>query len=192
MPALGWAHGCDITTRKGGIPFLTFFKCDPDIEFPVDTGEDSPWTDLDNWRFAICQLHLFVTGELLGQKPKGTFTKKRLGSCSPESTVAGSKTITFQDFNADNDTLLDFDFWNGVKANQKFFQLGWVTCEDLVYQTTNNWDLEIDEVSEQDSEQGLSFKDGSISINQFDMITPIKVAGIYDLLKNLSTAECYG
>lgn len=193
IPNADWTKDCEIGTRPGGIPFLTFFKCNPDLEFPQDTGEESPWTDLDNWLFAICQEHLFVTGELLGQKPKGTFTKRRTSSCAPETTIAGSKTITFQDYNASVDDLIDFDFWSAIVSNKRFLQIGWITCDDLVYQTASSWDLDLDEVKEDNSEQGLSYFDGVVTINQFALITPIKVPGIYDLIKSFTSAtECYG
>lgn len=187
-----WARGCNIQTRKGGIPYLLFYKCDPDASFAVDTGELSPWTSLENLRQAICQENMYVTGEVLGQKPKGSFTKRRTSSCSPEQTIAGSKTITFQDYNADNTDLLDFDFWGGIVDNKKFLQPGWVTQDDLLYMVTNGWDIEIDEVAEDNSETGLAFKDGIITVNQFSMIVPILVPGIYDFLKNFTTTECYG
>ncbi len=192
MPALGWAHGCDINTRKGGIPFFLFYKCDPDAVFAVDTGDLSPWSSLENIRQALCQENLYSSGEVLGQKAKGSFTKKRLTSCGSERTVAGSKSLSFQDFNADNDALIDFDFWNGIVANKRFLQVGWVTCDDLLYMTSNAWDIEVDEVIEADSETGLSFKDGVININQLEMITPIKVPGLLAMLQNLSTETCYG
>lgn len=192
MPALGWAHGCDITTRKGGIPFFLFYKCDPDAEFAVDTGDLSPFSSLENIRQAICQLNLYVTGEGVGSKAKGTFTKKRVSSCGPEKTVAGSKQLTFRDYNADNDELIDFDFWNGVFNNRKFLQLGWVTCDDLLYMVTESWDMEPDEVIEEDSETGNSYKDIVFTVNKLDMITPIKVPGLLAMLQNLTSATCYG
>lgn len=188
-----WARGCDITTRKGGIPFLLFYKCDPDATFAEDTGDESPWTSLENLRQAICQENMYVTGELLGQKPKGSTTKRRTSSCSPEQTISGQKQITFQDFNADNANLLDFNFWGGIQANRKFLQIGWVTKDDLLYMSTSPWDIDIDEVSEDNDETGLAFKDGVITINQFAMVEPILVTGIFDFLKNFNNTEtCYG
>lgn len=192
MPSLGDRLDCNISTRKGGIPFLLFYKCDPDAEFAIDTGEDSPWSSLENIRQAICQENLYATGELLGSKPKGTSTKKRFSSCSPEETVSGVKTLNFQDYNADNDNLVDFEFWPAVVANKKFLQVGWVTCDDLLYMSSSPFDIDVDPVIEDNSESGYTFWDGVISINQVSIIVPIKVVGIYDLLKNLSTAVCYG
>jgi hypothetical protein len=193
IPNADWTKDCSIGTRVGGIPFLTFFKCDPDINFPVDTGELSPWTSLDNWRYAICNGLMFVTGELLGQKPKGTFTKRRITSCSPEVVVSGSKTITFQDFNSSPDDLIDFDFWSGINESKRYLQFGWISCDDLSYQTAKNWDLDVDQVIEDNSQEGLSFYEGEVTINEPNIIKPIKVPGLYDLISNFTTeTECYG
>lgn len=192
IPSIKWADECEVATRPGGIPFLLFYKCDPDAEFAEDTGDLSPWSSLENVRQAICQEQLFVTGELLGQKPKGTSTKRRISSCSPEQVIAGSKTITFQDYNSSPDDLIEFDFWAGVQSNQKYLQIGWVTCDDRLYQSSKPFSLDIDEVADPDSETGLSFMDGEVVINEASLIIPIKVPGLFDLLKNFTTAQCYG
>lgn len=193
IPNVDWAKQCEIITRKGGIPFLTFFKCDPDLSFPYAAadGETSPWTNLDNVTWALCNGHLLITPELIGQKPKGTFTKRRLSSCAPEMTIGGQKQITFQDFNSDPDTLLDFDFWKGVVASKKFLQLGWITGEDLWYQTEKPWDIELDTVHE-DNDEGMAFYDGVVTISEHEIIKPIKVTGLSDLIKSFTTADyCY-
>ena len=193
VPDQDWTKGCSIGTRLGGIPFLTFYKCDPSVTFPVDTGELSPWTDLDNVRYAICNNLLFITGELLGQKPKGSTTKRRISSCSPEVSVSGSKQITFQDFNASPDELIDFDFWQAILDNRNFLQVGWISCDDLWYQSEAKWDLDLDQVIEDNSETGKSFYDGAMTINQMSLIKPIKVAGLSDLIASFTKeVECYG
>jgi hypothetical protein len=190
IPNTDWAKGCDITTRKGGIPFLTFYRCDPSLSFPY-SGTLSPWDNLLNVEWALCNGHLYITGEVLGQKPKGSFTKRRIASCSPEMTVAGQKTITFQDFNSDPTGLLDFDFWRSIDSSKKFLQVGWLTCEDLWFQTTSPWDLEIDHVIE-DNKEGMSFYEGAVTINEKEIIKPLYVAGISDLIASFTTADyCY-
>ena len=83
-----YSGGCGVTTRNGGISKLAFVKCD--YEF----------TDISNqaeWIAAIAAGNVVLTGLLLGQKPKGSFTKKRISSCGPEAIVGGEKTVTFQD-----------------------------------------------------------------------------------------------
>lgn len=187
IPSTDWAKGCGITSRPGGVPFLTFFKCDPDFAFPYAND----WSNLDNVKWALCNGHLYITGEVLGQKPKGTFTKRRLTSCAPEMTISGTKTITFQDFNSDPDNLLDFDFWSAIDYSKRYLQFGWITCDDLWFQTDKAWDLEIDYVQE-DSSEGMSFYDGVVTISEKALIKPIKVTGLSDLIASFTTEEyCY-
>lgn len=186
FPDMSWVNGCNITTRMGGIPRLTFLKCVPDLEFPNAGG----YTNLDNIKWLICQGYLFVTGDLLGQKPKGTFTKRRLSSCAPETTISGQKTVTFQDFNADNTDLLDFDFWQAVTDNKEFMKFGWVTCDGRWYQYDGEWDIEVDEVAE-DTKDGKTFYDGTITMATKDLVKPIIVPGILDLFKSIKSDTCY-
>lgn len=192
IPNNDWSKNCDLTNRTGGIPFLTFVKCDPDYTHPNDTGDLSPWTNLENIKAAICAGILYITAEIIGQKPKGTFTKKRLTSCSPEQTVSGVKTVTFQDYNADEENLLDYNFWAGIDKNKRFMAVGWITCAELWYQTDSDWDLELDEIIE-DSSEGFSYKDGTVSISETALIIPFRVPGILNLIQSFIIAdECYG
>lgn len=186
FPDMSWVNGCNITTRMGGIPRLTFLKCVPDLVLPNEGG----WANTDNIQWAICQGYLFVTGDLLGQKPKGSFTKRRLSSCAPEQTIAGSKTVTAQDFNADVDNLLDFDFWGAVVDNKRFMKFGWITCDGRWYQYDGEWDVEVDEVIE-DTKDGKSFYDILITMATKDLVTPILVPGILELFKAQTATTCY-
>lgn len=189
IPNNDWSKDCDLTERKGGIPYLTFLKCDPDYVHP--NPSDSPWEDLDNIKVAICAGILYISAEVLGQKPKGTFTKRRLSSCAPEKTISGTKTITFQDFNADKENLIDFDFWNGIDESKRFMSFGWITCDERWYQTNSDWDLEIDEVIE-DTKDGMSYYDGIVTISEKSLIKPILVPGLIDLISSfLISEECY-
>jgi hypothetical protein len=198
IPNIDFINGCNISTRDGGIPRMTFLKCDPNMVLPyqgVDgdgnlSASADPWTNIDNVKWAICNGFLYITGDLVGQKPKGSFTKRRLSSCSPEITVSGSKTVTFTDFNADNDDLIDFDFWQAILDNKQFMYFGFVGCNDLWYQHAGAWDLELDQVIE-DTNDGKSFYDGVVTMTSKDLIKPIKVAGLLNTLKSFSSADCY-
>lgn len=197
IPNNDWTKLCNLTYRTGGIPYVTFISCDPDQEFPNPGGPDgddpdgNPWENLDNVRWAICEGILHVSGALLGQKPKGTFNKRRLSSCGPEQTISGTQTLTFQDYNADTVDLKDFDFWNGIDDNKNFLTVGWITCDELWYMTDNDWDLEIGDVIE-DTKDGMNYKDGVISISEKALIKPISVPGIIDVLKSYLISEnCY-
>lgn len=192
IPNNDWTNGCNTKSRKGGIPRLTFLKCDETmvLPYPPAVGQTNPWTNLDNVKWALCNGFLFITAPILGQKPRGSFTKKRFNSCDPESVIAGSKTITFQDFNADNTDLIDYEFWPSIDANQKFMRLGWITCEDLWYMYDGAWSLEIDDVAE-DTSDGNTFWDGVITMATKDVIAPVSVPGLKALLDSYSTSECY-
>jgi hypothetical protein len=191
IPSTDWANACDLTTRDGGIPRLTFLKCDESLELPYSpaVGQSNPYTNIQNVMWALCNGYLYVTGELIGQKPKGSFTKRRLTSCGPERVIAGAKTVTFQDFNADKENLLDFDFWKSIETNRRFLFFGFITCDERWYQWDGQWDLEVDEVIE-DTSDGKSFYDGTITMNTKDILKPIVVPGILDALRSFNTTEC--
>lgn len=187
MPDMAWVNGCNITTRSGGIPRLTFLKCVPGgVPLPYAGG----WTNLANIQWAICQGYLYVTGDVLGQKPKGSFTKRRLSSCAPETTISGAKTIAFQDFNADTSDLVDFEFWTQVVNNKEFLKFGYITCDERWYQYDGEWDIEIDEVVE-DTKDGKSFWDGVITMATKDILVPISVPGILAKLSSITSSTCY-
>lgn len=193
IPSIDFINGCKLTTRDGGIPRLTFLVCDPNLTLPEPPapGQTDPWTNLDNVKWAICNGYLFITGNLVGQKPKGTTTKRRLSSCGPEETIAGQKTLTFTDFNADKETLIDYDFWQQILDNRKFLYFGFIACDDRWYQYPGKWDLEVDEVIEDNSESGLSFYDGTVVMSTKDIIKPILVPGLLTFLAGFKSADCY-
>lgn len=193
IPATHKFNGCNISTRKGGIARLAFLKCVADMVFPFDPpeGETNPWKNLLNVKWAICEDLLHVSGKILGQKPKGSFTKKRIASCDPEETTSGSKTITFSDYNAaGDDSLLEYDFWAAIMANKKFMYFSWITCDDLWYQYSGTWDLENDDVIEQTNDDNTFF-DGVVTMNTKEFITPIKVPGLLALISSFTSETCY-
>lgn len=186
MPNMDWVNGCNITTRPGGVARATFLLCTGDLDFPYENG----WDNLENIKWAICSGYLFVTGRILGQKPKGSFTKRRLSSCSPEETISGSKTVTWQDYNADNVNLTDFDFYTAVVKNKKYMFFGWVTCDDRWYQYAGEWDIEVDEV-EEDTKDGKSFYDAVVTMATKDLIKPRIVPGLIALINSFNSEDCY-
>lgn len=186
IPQNDWINQCELSIRNGGIPRLTFLKCDSTLEFPYANG----WENIENIKWALCNGHLFISAPVLGQKPKGSFQKKRLTSCSPEETISGTKTITFQDYNADKEDLVDYDFWAGISENKKFLKFGYITCDERWFQFNGNWDIEIDEVDE-DTLEGNSYWDGTITMSTKDILKPILVPGILAALEEFTTANCY-
>jgi hypothetical protein len=186
LPDMSWVNACNISTRTGGIPRLTFLKCNDNFVLPYPDG----WANTNNVLWAINNGQLYVTGDVLGQKPKGSFTKRRLSSCAPETTISGAKTITFQDFNADTTTLLDFDFWSAVVENKAFLKFGWITCDERWYQYNGEWDIEIDETIE-DTKDGKSLWDGVITMATKDIVVPILAPGILAALKSITSVPSY-
>jgi hypothetical protein len=186
LPDMSWVNACNISTRTGGIPRLTFLKCNENFVLPYPNG----WENINNILWAVNNGQLYVTGDVLGQKPKGSFTKRRLSSCAPETTISGAKTITFQDFNADTTTLLDFDFWTAVVENKAFLKFGWITCDERWYQYSGEWDIEIDETIE-DTKDGKSLWDGVITMATKDIVVPIMVPGILAALKSITSVPAY-
>jgi hypothetical protein len=177
IPQNDWVNGCNITKRPGGIPRMLFLKCDPDYVHPNPGGFDN----LDNWLPALCAGILYVTGEVLGQKPKGSVTKKRLQSCGPEEVVSGTKTVSWQDYNAEPDELLDYAFYDAIMKNRKFFKFGWISCDELVHMFNGDWDLEGDYVTE-DNQDGNTFFDGVVTMSSVDLIVPVSVPGVLAVL----------
>lgn len=192
IPATDWANGCDIIFRPGGICRLTFLICDDSMVLPHSpiAGQTNQWTNKLNVLWALCNGYLKITGTIMGQKPRGSFTKKRLRSCGPETTISGTKTIAFKDYNSDPDNLLEFDFWQSIMDNQRFLLLGWVTSDEYWYQYTGEWDLENDDVIEETKDDNTFF-DGVITMSTKAIIKPIKCPGILETLDSFATAECY-
>jgi hypothetical protein len=184
MTQADWANNCTNDARKGGISRLLFYKCNDTFEFKEPGG----WSNLNNIKQAMCEGFLFVSGPVLGQKPKGSFTKKRMSSCAPEVTTGGSKSITFQDYNADVD-FKDNDFWNGVLQNKPYLYLGYITCDDRLYQVEGAWDLEIDEVHEETNE-GNSFYDGALTFQGIELLKPVEVPGLNSMLEAYDHSAC--
>lgn len=186
IPQVDWSRQCDIIARKGGINRLLFFVCDPNWVFPEAGG----WGNIANWAAAICDGLLYYTGEVMAQKPKGSFTKKRFSSCAPEQIIAGSKTVTFLDYNAAVD-LVDYTAWQAYFDNQKYMSFGFTTCDDRVYQVPGDFSLEVDEVIE-DTNEGNSYFDGVVTFQTMDLVIPIEVPGLNDFLKKFDfNAYCY-
>ncbi len=160
--------GCGIVTRPGGIQKVGFVKCDYTFIDITDTLE---------WETAIAAGDIVVSGLILGQKPKGSFTKKRLSSCSPEAVVGGEKTMTFQDYNTDTVTPGGtglYTFWNTILLEPQSYQMFYYTCDKYVYGLLSDFQLEIDEITE-DNSTGNTFLDGILSWNQIGLTVPVAV-----------------
>ena len=170
---------CGIETRRGGIHRLVFTTCDV---------QPSDMTDLAEWLTYIEACKARASGEIVGQKPKGSYDKRRFSSCAPEQVSGGEKTLTFQDYNADNEFFSDIPFWNAVLTQTTRYRVGWFTCEGLFY-GLYPFALEIDEIIE-DSRKGKSYKEGIITIDQIALFEPVYIPGLEALFVENQTYNC--
>lgn len=142
---------------------------------------------------AICAGHLFFTGNLLGQKPKGSVTRKRIYSCQPEIVIAGTKTVTFQDYNSYTPINLEGDpnfpvgqeylFWDFIDEFQDYLTMGFTTCDGRAYFVDGEWNLEIDEVIEE-TKDDTSFMDGTLTIQRRELILGISDTALPGVFAN--------
>lgn len=168
VPA-SYAGGCGIVTRNGGIKRIWIIKCDYTFTNIGDRTE---------WETAVDDGNAVGSGLILGQKAKGSFTKKRIASCQPEGVVGAEKQITFQDYNTDTITpgggCLAYDFWNTVLTSPSNYKLAYESCDGYVYGVINDFQVEIDEVIE-DNNTGSIYFDGTILWNDIEMLCPVAV-----------------
>lgn len=168
---------CAIVFRKGSISFFAFQNCDS--PFTDVSGDEI--TDIVAWTDAIAAdpptIHL--SGEVVGQRPKGSVTKLRVSGCRPEQVVSSADTITFRDYNADLAGLSEFGFWNSILANVAGLNLMVVTCDDLVYfYDAGTWNLEISSIISETIDEA-NYMDGTINIlGDGSMVAPVLVSGL--------------
>ena len=164
--------GCGITTRTGGISKLVFVKCDYVFE---DISDRTEWEAAVNHTTGGEPDPIVVfSGLLLAQKPKGTFTKKRISSCAPEQLVGKENQITFQDFNSDTLDCKDIEFWNTLVTASSSYQFGYYTCDGYFYGLVPEFSLEVDQVIE-DNSTGNIFFDGTVSWLDLNMLCGVSV-----------------
>lgn len=169
------AGGCGITVRNGGISKIVFVKCDYTF---------TDISDRDEWIAALNHTtegpnpqpdpQVVFSGLLLAQKPKGSFTKKRISSCAPEQLVGKENQITFQDYNSDPLLCKDIDFWNTIVNSASSYQMGYYTCDGYFYGLVEEFSIEVDQVIE-DNTTGNIFFDGTISWLDLNMLCGVQV-----------------
>lgn len=160
--------GCRLQTRTAGVDRFVFARCDIDF---------TSITDISEWTTKAAAGEVVFSGQVLGQKPKGTFTKKKLASCRPEIVTGVTRQLTFTDSNADNDAFTDYDFWNDKQENQDILIVGYLTCEELFYGFFTDWSLEVDDTRAEDSNEEFRW-DGTILYNELTATKPIDLTGI--------------
>ncbi len=183
IPCVGGA-GCEIITRPAGIKRVIFYQCD--VEF-------TDITSLEEWASLIAAERVGFTGEILGQKPKATYTTKKLGSCLPEQVTGAEYQISWTDANSDNEGFSDYDFYRYLQENANNLIAAYITCDDLLYYGLTNLALEIDDVRVEDADEEMNF-DVVLRYKTPDrlMIKPIKLPGLNAVLACPSEGEGEG
>lgn len=165
--------GCAIVSRSGGIRRGIFASCDVDF---------TDITDLTEWEAFIDADKIHATGEILGQKPKGSPVKKKFSSKKPEQTTGVTRTVTFMDYNSDNTGFTDYDFYNTLDIDSDKYVFGYISDDELFYGFIPQFSIDVDDVREEDVNGNTMF-DVSVSWNQRLMQKPVKITGLLAILK---------
>ena len=152
-------------TKKGGICSFVFAKCAATI--PTDPCNSAAWLALVN----DCQLR--KSPELVGSMSAAAFTSIRVSSCAPEIINSSTKTIAFKDFSSTLG-LWEYVFWNEIFRQQGSLKIGWFDGEGNFY-GFYLFKIEVSEVKDEISETGTSRFEGSIMIEEFEILQPVKV-----------------
>ena len=166
------AVACSSDTRAAGVSRIIVASCE--IVF-------NSLSDLEEWADFITANKIHASGMVLGQKPKGSYTKQKLASCKPEQVTGGTHTITFKDYNSDLEDGADYDFWKFVQDNQNNLKFGYIDCNDNFYGFIENFSADIDDVRGENSEEAMYF-DGTLTWLSKTIVKPINIPGLNAIL----------
>ena len=152
-----YSNACGVDPLPGGINRIAFLTCDTEF---IDIADQTEWDAL------LASGDAVLSGELLGSKPKGTSTKKRVSSCSPERVIGAEKSIVFQDNNRSetHGSCSIYEFWNTINENPKAFRVVYFTCDGWAYGPIDDFVIEVDDIIE-DANTGIKYIDGIIGWN---------------------------
>ena len=152
---VAYAQGCENDTRRGGMNFAVFMKCNVAFTDITDTAE---------WTSKIQSGDVVASAELLGEKPKPSFTKKKVSSRRPEIVTGRTETFNFQDHNAKLDDNGDLEFWDKVQTNYRKYQVLFLDDHDNVYGFYPDFSPEIGNVIPNDTKENAHV-DGTIALD---------------------------
>jgi len=171
---LPYSNACGVITKPGGINRIGFIACDYDFTDITDQAE---------WDAAIAAGDAVWSGLLYASKPKPSFTKKRVNSCSQERMVGSQKTLTFQDYNDgtvhDADDCAEYDFWNTILSNPDAYRMVFITCDGYLYGPVDDFTIEVGEVID-DTKEGNRYIDGTLYWGEIDMECPVLTDLVFD------------
>lgn len=163
--------GCRITTRPAGFDRALWKRCDyvfADI------------TSLEEWETAIANGDVGFTGRVLGSKPKGTPTKRRVASCLPERTTNYTRTFQWKDSNADLTTLTEYDLYQYVDENQDTLHFAIYTCDGLLIGFFEEWSFDVDDTRTEPNDED-AIMEASVEVKERLITKPIKIPGLAGL-----------
>lgn len=170
--------GCRIITRPAGFDRVVWKRCDfvfADIN------------DLAEWETNIANGNIGFTGRVLGQKPKGSPTKKRVASCLPERTTNYGRTWQWKDSNADLATLTEYDLYQFVDENQDVLHIGFYSCDGLLFGFFEDYSLDVDDTRAETNDDDAQM-DGSVEIKSRYISKPTKIPGLAALFATAATS----
>lgn len=160
--------GCRIVTRPAGFDRVIFKRCDYTF---LDV------TDLAEWATALSSGDVASTGRVLGQKPKGSATKRRVASCLPERTTNYTRNWQWKDSNADLATLTEYDFYQFVDENQDTLEVAFLTCDGLLFGFYGDYSLDVDDTRSEPNDED-AVMEAAIEVKSRLVTKPIKVPGL--------------
>lgn len=146
---------CDITARKGGIPYIIAVNC------------GFTFTDvksLSEWESALGAGMISLLPIGIGSKPETEKTKVRYDSCNPEKTSNIMHTINFRTYDADLVDNTDFAKWKEFYKNSANYLFFYVDCNDNIYANTEDntgfaiRDFELDHIIDETNEESSYFQ----------------------------------
>ena len=126
--------------------------------------------------------------ELVGEKGEASTNSLRTSSCRPERAVGGTQTIEFKDY-TQSDSFNDYDFWIEIQASQGSYQVGWFTCDGRFYGFFD-FSIDISEIIEDSSDDGTSYRQGTITISEYKLIKPLRANGLLSLAQEYAGYDC--
>ncbi len=171
IPAIT-GSGCNIITRPAGVDRVIFKRCD--YSFTLIT-------DLTEWETAIAADQIHATGRVLGQKPKGSPSRRRVASCLPERTVNYTRTWSWKDSNSDNTTFTDYDFYQYVDQYQDLLHIAFYTCDGLLFGFFEDFSLDVDDTRGETNDEDAAFE-VTCEVKSRLVAKPIKLTGLSAIL----------
>ena len=170
---------CRIVTRPAGFDRVIFKRCDHTF---------TSITDLNEWATALANGDVAATGRVLGQKPKGSPTKRRVASCLPERTTSYTRTWQWKDSNADINGLTEYDFYQHVDENQDTLNIAFLTCDGLLFGFFGDYSLDVDDTRTEPNDEDAVIE-CSVEVKSRLIAKPVKVPGLAEILATTESAS---